>query len=182
MEKKDSEYLRVFDGTKFPVWKFYMELCFSTKKIMPIVNGTLPKPDADAPELEKAAWEERDNLAKQLIGSSVTMQILESLVNCETAAAMWSTLCSFYQRKSKENIQSIQNSFFEYKMTIGDDINTHINKILSIANLLKDLGKPLDEDMIITKIMCSLPASYNSIVIAWANVPEEHQTIANLKV
>lgn len=182
MEKKDSEYLRVFDGTKFPVWKFYMELCFSTKKIMPIVNGTLPKPDADAPELEKAAWEERDNLAKQLIGSSVTMQILESLVNCETAAAMWSTLCSFYQRKSKENIQSIQNSFFEYKMTIGDDINTHINKILSIANLLKDLGKPLDEDMIITKIMCSLPASYNSIVTAWANVPEEHQTIANLKV
>ena len=67
------------------------------------------------------------------------MNVLESLVNCETAAEMWFSLCSFYQRRSKENIQSIQNNFFEYKMTMGDDINTHITKILSIGSLLKDL-------------------------------------------
>ena len=182
MERKDSEYIRVFDGTKFHVWKFHMELCFSTKKVKSIVNGTLPRPDPNAPELERASWAERDDLAKTKISSSVTMNILESLVNCETAAEMWFSLCSIYQRRSKENIQSIQNSFFEYKMTTGDDISTHITKIPSIGSLLKDLGKPLTEDMIITKIMCSLPASYNNIVTAWANVLEEQQTIPNLKV
>ena len=67
-------------------------------------------------------------------------------------------------------------------MTMGDDINTHITKILSIGSLLRDLGKPLGDDMIITKIMCSLPASYNNIVTTWANVHEEQQTISNLKV
>ena len=182
MEKNDSEYVRIFDGTKFLVWKFHMELCFSTKKVKPIVNGTLPRMDHDAPELEKASWVELDDLAKTMISSSVTTNILENLVNCETAAEMWSSLCSFYQRRSKENIQSIQNSFFEYKMAMGDDINTHITKILSIGSLLKDLGKPLGEDMTITKIMCSLPASYNSIVTAWANVPEDQHTIPNLKI
>ena len=104
MERKDSEYIRVFDGIKFPVWKFHMELCFSTKKVKSIVNGTLPRLDPDAPELERALWAERDDLAKTMISSSITMHILESLVNCETAADMWSSLCSFYQRKSKENI------------------------------------------------------------------------------
>ena len=182
MEKKDSEYVRVFDGTKFPVWKFHMELCFSTKKVKPLINGSLPRPAPDAPELERTSWVERDDLAKTMIRSSVTTNVLETLVNCETAAEMWSSLCSFYQRRSKENIQSIQNSFFEYKMAMGDDINTHITKILSIGSLLKDLGKPIDDDMVITKIMCNLPASYNNIVTAWANVPEDQQTIQNLKV
>ena len=72
MDKRDSESLRVFDGNKFPVWKFYMELCFSTKEVMHIVDGTTPQPGEDASEIEKAAWQKSDNLAKQLIGASVT--------------------------------------------------------------------------------------------------------------
>ena len=43
---------------------------------MPIVNGTISKPNDDAPEDEKLVWEKRDNLAKQLIGLSVTFQVL----------------------------------------------------------------------------------------------------------
>ena len=43
---------------------------------MPIVNGTISKPNDDAPEDEKLVWEKRDNLAKQLIDLSVTFQVL----------------------------------------------------------------------------------------------------------
>ena len=182
MDKRDSESLKVFDGNKFPVWKFYMELCFSTKEVMHIVNGTTPQPGEDASEIEKTAWQKSDNQAKQLIGASVTLPVLENLVNCTTAASMWSTLCAFYQQKSKENIYMVQNSFFKYEMSAGDSINTHVNKVISMGNLLKDLGKLVSEDMLITKIICSLPPSYNSIVTAWTNVPIEDQTVANLKV
>lgn len=35
--------------------------------------------------------------------------------------------------------------------------------------------------MIITKIMCSLPPTYNSIVTAWTNIPDEMQTLEKLK-
>ena len=133
---------------------------------MPIVNGTIPQPCEDASKVEKAAWIKGDNLAKQLIGASITLSVLENFVNCTTAASMCSTLCAFYQHKSKENMYMVQNSFYEYKMSIGDSINTHVNKVISMGNLLKDLGKPVDEDMLITKIICSLPPSYNSIVTA----------------
>ena len=181
MNKKESE-IRVFDGSKFPVWKFYMMLCFNTKKVIGHVNGTIPKPAENAPELEKMTWLDNGNLAKQLIGESVSVPILENLVNCETAADMWSTLCSLYQQKSREHIYMVQNKFYEYKMSIGDSINVHVNKVISLGNLLKDLGKEVDDDMLITKIICSLPPSYNSIVTAWANVPDDEQTVANLKV
>ena len=180
METKDPE-IRIFDGKKFPVWKFYMELCFSSREVMPVVNGSIPQPADDAPEIEKLAWIKADNLAKNLIGASVSMSVLENLINCTTAASMWTTLCSLYQQKSKENIYMVQNNFYEYKMSVGETINTHVNKVVSMGNLLKDLGKPVDEDMLVTKIICSLPPSYNSIVTAWSNVPSEQQTVGNLK-
>ena len=178
MDKRESETLKVFDGDKFAVWKYYMEICFEEKEVMRIVDGTIPKPPDGASDAEKAAWNKANMQARRMISSSVSLQVLENLVNCSTAA----TLCSFYQQKSKENMYMLQNSFFEYKMSAGDSINTHVNKVLSMGNLLKELGHPVHEEMLITKIMCSLPPCYNSIVTAWANVPAPEQTVANLKV
>ena len=109
-----------------------------------------------------------------MISSSVSFPVLENLMNCTTVASMWATLCSFYQQKSKENVYMLQNNFFEYNMSPGDSINTYINKVTSIGNLLKE--------MLLTKIICSLPSNYNSIITAWANVPAADQTVANLKV
>lgn len=66
-------------------------------------------------------------------------------------------------------------------MVHGDNINTHVNKVLALANLLKDLGKPVAEDMIISKIFSSLPPSYNSIIAAWTNLADRDRTVQNLK-
>ena len=48
--------------------------------------------------------------------------------------------------------------------------------------LLKDLGQPVPEEMLLTKIICSLPSSYNSIITVWTNVPAQEQTVPNLKI
>ena len=152
------------------------------KALLLITNGTTPKPGDNAPEAEKIAWEKADTIAQRMISSSVSIPILENLVNCTSVASMWSTLCSLYQQKSKENVYMVQNSFYEYKMSPGDTINSHINKVLSLAGLLKELGHPPTEDAMITKIMCTLPASYKyHIVTGWNNVPADEQTVANLK-
>jgi hypothetical protein len=42
MEKRDSE--KVFDGIKFAVWKFHVNICFEEKSIMKIVGDTIAKP------------------------------------------------------------------------------------------------------------------------------------------
>lgn len=182
MEKRVSESPKVFDGDKFPVWKYHMEICFDDEEIMPIANGTIPKPPENATEAEKNAWQKANALAMYMISSSVSFPVLENLVNCPTAACMWNTLCSIYQQKSRENIHMAQNAFFEYKMNKGDSINTHVNKLISMGNFLKDLGQPVGEELLLTKIICSLPPSYNTCVAAWANVPVQEQTVASLKI
>ena len=109
MDERDYSSLRVFDGDNFAAWKFLMEIYFNAEKIMPIVNGTVPKPADDAPEAEKAAWQKSNNLARRMISSSVSLSVLENLVNCSTAACMWDTLCAIYQQKSKENIYTVNS-------------------------------------------------------------------------
>lgn len=76
----------------------------------------------------------------------------------------------------------VQCSFFEYKMSASDSIITHVNKVMSMGNLLKDLGQPVPENMLMTKIVCNLPLSYNSILATWTNVPAPKQTIANMNI
>jgi hypothetical protein len=102
MDKRESESLKVFDVDKFPVWKYHMETCFEEKDIMLVANGTIPKHGDGAPKVDKVAWNKANILAKRMISSPVSLPVLTNLVNCSTAAYMWSTLCSFYQHKSSE--------------------------------------------------------------------------------
>ena len=67
-------------------------------------------------------------------------------------------------------------------MSASDSINAHVNKVMSMGNLLKELGQPVPENMLMTKIVCNLFLSYNNILVAWTNVPTPKQAIANLKI
>jgi hypothetical protein len=88
MDKRESETIKVFDGKKFPVWRFHMEICFKEKDVLLVANGTTPKPGDNAPEADKLAWEKANIIAQRMISSSVSLPVLENLVNCPTAASM----------------------------------------------------------------------------------------------
>lgn len=156
-----------------------MEICFADKELLNVVAGTYLPPPPDATVVDRNSWTKKNVLTRQIISSSVSLAVLEDLVNCTSVVSLWSTLCSFYQQKSQENIYLVQASFFECKMSRGDSINTHVNKVMSLGNLLKYLGKS-PEDMLISKKISSLLPSYNSIIPAWTNLAEEERTVKNL--
>ena len=65
-------------------------------------------------------------------------------------------------------------------MSPKDDIASHITKVESLARRLKDLGDEPKETDVITKIICTLPASYRGLRSAWDSTPADEQTLANL--
>ena len=169
--------LKVFDGTKFNVWKSSMNILFAYKKVLKVVDGTEKKPAANATPDVVTAWEEKNDHARMLIMQAVSSTVMEDLAECTTAAEMWSKLRSLHQLKSAENIYMVTADFYDYRMSKSDTIKTHINNIVQKASILKDLGQPLTDSQIITKILMSLPPGYNSTVAAWANVPSAEQTV-----
>jgi hypothetical protein len=83
-----------------------------------------------------------------------------------TVAAMWKKLKSLHLKKSPKSIFTLQARFFDYKMSSSNDISSHIQNISEMVMVLADLGSPVSETMIMSKIICNLPPSYNSIVTA----------------
>ena len=64
-------------------------------------------------------------------------------------------------------------------MPDGSDMATHIAKVESMAQRLEDLGKPLAETEIVSKLL-QLPRCYRHIISAWDNLDENKQTKENL--
>jgi hypothetical protein len=65
-------------------------------------------------------------------------------------------------------------------MSENQDKGDFLGKIESVTCQLKDLDKAFDESVIMSKIICDLPAEYDSLMSAWNNMPEGQQKLDNL--
>ena len=127
------------------------------------------------------AWDEKNANARMFISKSIPQRILGKLTSYSTAAAMWNKLCSLHLNKTLESVFTLQGKFFDYKMQSTDTISSYIQNITKMAMILANLGHIVHDKMIISKIISSLPPSFNSIIAAWSNIPEHNQTVDNLE-
>ena len=54
---------------------------------------------------------------------------------------------------------------------------SHVTAIETFARQLEDLGSPLTEAQIITKITCTLPPSFRPLLSAWENLETSKKTL-----
>ena len=60
-------------------------------------------------------------------------------------------------------------------MTTTDDIASHIQHVNEMAGVLANLGNAMSKVTIMSKIICSLPPTYNNVITTWSNIHlEEH--------
>jgi hypothetical protein len=69
---------------------------------------------------------------------------------------MWRRLCTIHEQNATENIQMLQQKFFELHMKPNSDIADHVSNVELMTNQLANLGDPISEKVIITKIICTL--------------------------
>ena len=65
-------------------------------------------------------------------------------------------------------------------MDKNDSIANHVAKLEDIAQKLKDLNEPESSSMIMTKIIMTLPPSFNHFYSAWESTSAPEKTLANL--
>ncbi len=125
----------------------------------------------------------------------------QNLYACETAAAMWTKLDTQYQLRAAENLHLLWQSFYDFthhagtltqckimvprlqltsSLSLDDDMTTHIQKLTSISDKLKELGQSLYEMQLVTKALATLPEKFRVVRSVWASVPLNERTIDNL--
>ena len=89
------------------------------------------------------------------------------LIDCTTAHQMWATLTAQHLERATDNQHDLLMRYYDYKYQSGTDMKNHIANIKSIAHQLGEVGRPIEERELITKIISTLPIDYKAFVSSW---------------
>lgn len=157
-----STVVRRFNEKGFPLWKFQMEYLYQSKNVWIVVDGTVKRTNANATE-----WYQKNTDAILLIIQSVDEDILEQIMHLNKIDEIWKHLLNIHERASQENVHSLQQKWFKAQMNAGERVAAYVSRITGLAKQLRDIGKAKDDDEIMTKVICGLPPSYDSLTYAW---------------
>ena len=193
---EDSVRITKLKGMEnWPLWKFQMRVILASSEVGSIVSGdwTRPSPkitrtsEKETDEEAKLRWQNQinnwkkaDSKCQKLIVTSIDDGPLQYLINCETAFEMWEKLLSIYEQKSEASIHLLQQKFFSYSKDPMDDISTHISKLENLGRKLSLAGEPITDNMVMTKILMTLPKDYQHFYSAWDSIPTGSKTVNNL--
>ncbi|XP_024879907.1 uncharacterized protein LOC112467120, partial [Temnothorax curvispinosus] len=125
-------------------------------------------------------WTKDNAKAMSLISSSMEQTQLQGLITCRSAYEMWQSLVRTYEQRSASSKLLLMQRYHEYRMGLNDSVVEHVTHIKNLVSQLRDVGQQIDETDIMTKILGSLPAKYNTLVTAWDSVPLSYQLVGNL--
>lgn len=156
-------------------WKFQLKIILKAGGMWEVTNGATPKPAQNA-----TAWIKLDCQAQKFIVTSLGDETMLHVLNEESSADMWSKLESVFEQKTETSIHFLQQQFFSYVKDQDDSISIHISKLQKLAKQLEDMGEKMTDNMLITKILMTLPDGYNHFYSSWEATERSERTLRNL--
>ena len=87
---------------------------------------------------------------------------------------------SVYEQKSEcTSVHMLLQQCYSYQKEPGNDIATHIVKLENLAHRLQILGEKIPNQMIISKILMTLPPSFKYFISAWESTQPNERTLTN---
>ena len=192
LSSKDVGHVGKFDGTNFPFWKFQVSLVFEQYGLLPVVFGEDVKPSliqvtddngaVSDNQAEIKSWCQRDNAARNGIVASIEVGKSRALINCKTASEMWKRLCSQYEQAAEENKHLLITHFYDLEYDKEQSVIEFVTAVETLKRQLEDIGAPLTDIQVVTKILHSLPPSFRPVVSSWKNLDESQKTLEKLRL
>ncbi|KAJ8892363.1 hypothetical protein PR048_004943 [Dryococelus australis] len=166
------------EPSDFQLWTFKVNILFKSQGLYSIVCGEVKAPEQGSSDY--AAYVKNDAKAQKIIITPVDRIPLTHILTCENAFSMYCKLCDIYERDALQQKFYLMQEFFGYRYTAGVDLVTHVSKLDNLVFRLKILGNDIPENMLISRILTTLPERYSYFNSAWESTPVESKTVANL--
>ncbi|CAM8903158.1 unnamed protein product [Rhodiola kirilowii] len=185
----------LLEGSNYATWKPVMRSFLKSldekawKAVLkgwtePMMNNLtgepIPKPEALWTEEEDKASMENSK-AMNAIFSAVDENVMKLIINCEVAKEAWDILQTAFEGTDKvrnSRMQAVTTRFEEMKMKESESITEYNTRVLEQSNEASALGKPIDEERLVSKVLRSLPPRFAMKVTAI----EEMHDITKLKL
>lgn len=93
---------------------------------------------------------------------------------------MWQKFQGIYERDSEQKKCPLMQKFFDIRKPKSGGVAAHVTELRNLAYRLKALGEYITDDMIIAKILTTLPDRYKFFASAWESVTKRKRTLPNL--
>lgn len=190
----DTEVIKIDklqEASQFTSWKFQVRITLIAKEIFNVVSGTEVKPspatdEASGSEKEAALksiaeWIKKDARAQSIIVGALSAKTVVHVMGCETSSDMWTKLISIFEQTDEIAKSQLQQKFFSFKKDTRDDMATHFSKMELLVHQMNGMQLAVDDTMVMTKLLMTLPSEYRHFVSAWESTQKNMQTLTNLK-
>jgi len=125
-------------------------------------------------------WKKDDAIAQKVLITTIDKRPLLHLLDCKTAFEIWTKIKTIYERDNEQQKYNLLQNFYSLTYDKSSDVVTYISKLKNLANRLKVLKVELDDNMIISKILVTLPDEYGHFASAWESTEMDSKTLENL--
>lgn len=170
------------DEESFKFWKFQTTVIFKSQELWEIVNGGVKLQDIEESNIKKTnEWKKKDAIAQKIIVTSVDKRFLVHILNEDSSYGMYSKLCCIFEKEAEQQKCSLLQEFFNYKYESNSDMTNFISNVQNMAVKLSSLGsKNIDDEMIMSKLLSSLPEKYKHFATSWESTAKIDRTLSNL--
>ena len=157
----------------FQLWKFQVTILLKANNLYLNVLEPGPNPTTEA-------WTKKDAQAQKVIVLTLDKKVVMHIMSCERAMDMWNRIHAVYQRDNEQLKCNLLQEFFGYSFTENTELSIHICKLENMAVRLNALDTKVTDNMLVSKILTSLPDNYKHFVSAWESTETTQRTLENL--
>ncbi|GJW78594.1 zinc finger, CCHC-type containing protein [Tanacetum coccineum] len=121
----------------------------------------------DFPKENTQADEKKDKAMIAFLYRALTEDVILQVAGCETTKELWESLKKRHvgeEKVQQARLQSLMIGFQTLQMTEDDTVDAFTAKLNGYATKAKELGKTLDESLLVRKLLDSTPDRFIQIV------------------
>ena len=125
-----------------------------------------------ASKLTSMTYEEWEILDRKELGTirlCLAVSVAFNISKEKTTVDLINALVKLYEKPSASNKVFLMKRLFNMKMSEGGSITDHLNDFNTVTNQLSYVGVNFDDEVRALLILCSLPKSWDGLVMAVSN-------------
>ena len=151
-----------FNGQNYQLWKMQMEDYLYQKDIFLPLGRVANNPST----MKDEEWLVLDRKALVTILFCLAVSVAFNILKEKRTEGLMKALGKLYEKPSASNKVFLMKRLFNMKMSEGGSVADHLNDFNTITNQLSSIRVNFDDEVRDLLILCSLPESWNGLVMA----------------